>query len=349
LGDITAWEAYRWPAVLLAAMLLIAAGISLITGVDGSGIFLPYLATWASLTLIAALVGIFVEVAKLAPRRADRPLKTALAIVARRERVFLLPALIFPIFLGGYTWAKTSIPFLVGYPLEEFWADIDRLVLGSDAWQIAHNLSDPTTGPLWTFFYAVIWGLGLAFTGPLVVACASHRFAATFFTALMLSWTIGGVGLAYALSAAGPVFAHLADPTLATRFAPLHTELLSTLGQDNIILRSQRILAAGMEFKSGIKGGGVSAMPSMHIATATIFLMAARKTLWLMPAAIFLALTFFGSIYTGYHYAVDAVVAAAVAVICWAIAEKLVNPSVIVDQRPSVSTAVALADCRTGG
>ena len=40
-------------------------------------------------------------------------------------------------------------------------------------------------------------------------------------------------------------------------------------------------------------------------------------------ALLFWALTFFGSIYLGYHYAVDAPVAAVVAVGCWIMARKL--------------------------
>jgi membrane-associated phospholipid phosphatase len=86
---------------------------------------------------------------------------------------------------------------------------------------------------------------------------------------------------------------------------------------------SQRYLAAGMNVKIALKGGGISAMPSMHIATATILIIAARRTIWLPVSIAFWLMTFFGSVYLGYHYAVDAPVAAAVAALCWIAARQL--------------------------
>ena len=88
-------------------------------------------------------------------------------------------------------------------------------------------------------------------------------------------------------------------------------------------MKSQRYLAAGMTSKIALKGGGVSAMPSMHMATATLLVIAAWRTRWLWLALLFWALTFFGSVYLGYHYAVDAPVAAAIAIPCWIAASRI--------------------------
>jgi hypothetical protein len=311
------------PLLLLAAMLVLAASLSWVTGVDGSRVFLPYVATWAAATLLAVLVWVFVEVARLMPTKADGPLRIVIGSMRERQSLFVLPAVIFPIFIGAYTWAKCSIPFAVGYGWERTWADADRFIFGTDAWVIAHALSPAWAAPAWTFFYAVIWGFALVFSGALIGCFASRRLTATFYTSLMLSWLIGGILLAYLLSAAGPVFAHLADPALGPRFAPLRADLSALLGQDNLVITSQRYLAAGMNMKIAAKGGGISAMPSMHIATATICVLAARGKRWFWPALLFLALTFFGSVYLGYHYAVDAPVAAVVALPCWMFASKL--------------------------
>jgi hypothetical protein len=264
-----------------------------------------------------------VEVARLAPTRADNPLRTVVGRTGECQSLFVLPALIFPIFLGAYTWAKCSIPFAVGYGWERTWADADRFIFGTDAWVLAHALSPVSLAPAWTFFYAVVWGFALLFSGVLIGVFANRRATATFFTALMLSWLIGGTLLAYLLSAAGPVFAHLADPGLQPRFAPLRAELSALLGQDDLVVTSQRYLAAGTNVKVALKGGGISAMPSMHIATAIICLLAARGTRWIWLALLFLALTFFGSVYLGYHYAVDAPIAAIVAALCWTFARQI--------------------------
>ena len=303
--------------------IILAAAIASVTGVDGSLAFAPYLGAWASLTLLSLLVWIFVQVARLALLRADQPLQIVALDLKQRLPQALIPALVFPLFLGGYTWAKSSIPFAVGYGWEEYWADADRLIFGADAWRLPHSSLSPSLARAWTFFYAVIWGFALAVSGTLIAAFASRRFTAVFFTAMMLSWLIGGTVIAYSISAAGPVFAHLADPDLAARFQPLRAELVRILAKDDLVLLSQRYLELGSSAKVAVKGGGISAMPSMHIATATVLILAARRTWWLPVAALFWVMTFIGSVYLGYHYALDAPVAAAVAVLCWTFAQKL--------------------------
>jgi membrane-associated phospholipid phosphatase len=115
----------------------------------------------------------------------------------------------------------------------------------------------------------------------------------------------------------------LVDPALGPRFAPLRADLSAALGQDNLVVISQRYLAAGMNVRIALKGGGISAMPSMHIATATICVLAARGTRWFWLALLFLLMTFFGSVYLGFHYAVDTPVAAVVALLCWMITGEL--------------------------
>lgn len=341
MDDISTAQALKWPTLLALAMLAIAATISRATGVDGSRVFLPYLSTWAAVSVLAVLSWIFVEVAKLAPTGADRPLQQVASRLARPLQLVALPAVLFPLFLGAYTWAKCSIPFAVGYGWERTWADADKLLLGSDAWELAHAAMPAAAAYSWTFFYAVVWGFVLVFSGALIAAFASRRHAATYFTAMMLSWLIGGIGFAYAIPAAGPVFAHLVDPALGARFATLRADLVAMLGEDNLVLLSQRYLAAGMKVKVALKGGGVSAMPSMHIATATVLVMAAWRTRWVWPAIAFLALTFFGSVYLGYHYAVDAPVASVIAIGCWFAARWLYGSRVGANDLGSPGLAIA--------
>jgi len=312
------------PCALLVIMAAAAVGVGQHTGVAGSRVFVPYLGAWASLTLLAVLSWFFAKVAALAPQRADRPLQLVVREFSRRRMSGLcISAVIFPLFLGFYTWAKTSIPLAVGYSWEETWADADRWLFGADAWRIPHSLIPPAMASAWSFFYAVVWGIALAATGAVVAAFACSSFAARFFTALMLSWLIGCFLLAFLIPAAGPVFAHLANPAFEPRFEPLRNTLVELLGTEDIVLKSQRYLAVGYGANVAVKGGGISAMPSMHIATATIFICAACRTPWLWLAVPFWALTFVGSIYLGYHYVVDTPVAVAVAIPCWLLARQM--------------------------
>lgn len=322
-GDISIQRALVVPLGLTIVMVALAAAIGLRTGVAGWRVFGPYLGAWAACTLLSVLFWMFVQVAILFPSRAENPVGKLAARIHEPLKLAPLPAVIFPLFLGGYTWAKSSIPFAVGYGWEATWANADRAIFGMDAWRWAHGLMPDAVAPAWTLYYAMVWGFALVFSGTLVAAFASRRFTATFFTALMLSWLIGGIGLAYAFSAAGPVFAHLADPALGGQFDPLHAELARLLASDDLVLKSQRYLEAGASVKVAVKGGGISAMPSMHMATATILICAAWRTKWLSLALLFWVMTFFGSVYLGYHYAVDAPVAAAVAVACWTAAGRV--------------------------
>jgi hypothetical protein len=309
--------------MLTLATIAVAAAISLRTGVSGWRAFAPYVGVWTASTLLTVLIWIFVQVAMLLPTRADNPVREVMRRVKESVRLAYLPAIIFPLFLGAYTWAKCSIPFAVGYGWEAFWANTDHRIFGEDAWRWAHAMLPDFLAPVMSFFYAIGWGFAFVFSGTLISAFASRRFTAIYFTALMLSWLLGGIFVAYEISAAGPAFAHLNDPMLAGRFGPLRAELIDSLGRDDIIIRTQRYLAAGVNAKIAIKGAGISAMPSMHIATATICLLAARGSRWFWLALLFLLLTFFGSIYLGYHYAVDAPVAAIIAVICWKVADRI--------------------------
>lgn len=323
MDDISIRKALAMPSLLAAVSIAVAALASLQTGVSGGQAFLPYVSAWSATSLLALLMWVFVEVARLAPSGAARPLHKVALRLKEPARILLLPAFIFPLFLGGYTWAKSSIPFAVGYGWEKFWADADYLWFGMDAWRWSHAIMPAIFAPAWSFFYAAIWGFSLLLSGVAISVFSSRRFAATFFTAMMLSWLIGGIAMAYAISAAGPVFAHLADPDLAARFMPLRAELARILPHDDTILRSQRYLVAAMKGRVAVKGAGISAMPSMHIATVTILVLAAWRSAWIVPAVLFAALTFFGSIYVGYHYAVDAPVAVLVALLCWTAARRI--------------------------
>lgn len=323
VDDISVKRALAAPLLILGAMMTSAAVIASYTGVDGRLVFRPYLSGWATATLISVLIWALVETTRMAIRGADDPTRRLITGFARRYPLIIIPALIFPLFLGAYTWAKASIPFVVGYPWESFWADLDRTLLRDDGWRIAHAVMPATLARAWTFFYAYIWGFALVFSGALLAMFASRRTVAIFYTAMMLSWFIGGFVMAYALSAAGPVFVHLAEPSLIDRFAPLRAELLAVLGPDDVVLKTQHYLAAGIDTRIALKGSGISAMPSMHIASATIICLAALGTRWLPLALLFWGLTFVGSVYLGYHYAVDAPVAAAVAVACWTVASRI--------------------------
>jgi hypothetical protein len=313
------------PSVAITAVMLIAGILTAkFAGLSMEALVLPYFSSAGACTLLASLIVLFLEVVRLARFKAPEPLVRIRKRFLPRLPLLLLPALIFPAFLVGFTTTKSAIPFLVGYSWDSFFADADLLIFGSDPWRITHALFGSGSLWFWQWFYTVGWGAAFFFTAAAIPLYASRRFVGTFFAAMFLTWLIGGFCLAYAFSAAGPVFAHMFDPRLTMRFALLRTELASQLGNGPVGM-TQRYLASSVHSNVAVMGGGISAMPSMHLAAAAIYVIASRRTQWFYPSLLLWLIIFVASAYFGYHYWVDGLVGAAVAWICWKIAAGLVS------------------------
>jgi hypothetical protein len=341
MRDISLRDALLPPTILCGVMLLIAFWLSAISGVDGRKLFAFYLSVSLFVTFVCVVAWSLLEVGAMVVAHEGRPIEAIRRKIPTRLELIVLPCLIAPIFLAGFSTAKSAIPFVVGYPWEAFWAEADRAILGTDAWRITHAVLGPGLTAALAFCYAVVWNLSLILTKQFVAIYGGRRFVATFFTALLLTWIIGGCLMAYAVSAAGPVFAQLGDPSLAARFAPLHIQLNAVLVPDSAVLRTQAYLAeiAGNRMAAG--GGGISAMPSMHVAEMAILVLAARGTRWVWPAITLWLLIFVGSIHFGYHYALDGVAGTLIALLCWKAAEAhFARAAVRSRETPIAATAV---------
>ena len=282
---------------------------------------LSYILTGTAFTLLAGLIFAFVQFVGLARGRADQPLSVVLGRLRTRLPLLLLPTLLWPLLLAGYTTAKMSIPLIVGYGWDGFWADADRLVFGRDAWVLSIPLVEWAPVRAWEWIYSAGWGVVLFTWLAATPFVMSKKRLGIAYVTTFASWLIGGCLLAYATSAAGPVFAHLVDPALGDRFLPMRQHLASALSPDGPIRQSQKVLALALEKHIAMPAAGISAMPSMHLAMTTIYVLAARRTLWVVPACAFWLIIFIGSAYFGYHYWVDGILAAILAIVCWKAAE----------------------------
>ena len=123
------------PAALCAIMMAIAAVTITAASIDAR----PLLSTFQCTTvaLLCALSFNFIDVTKLAFLRADNPIPETKAQIKERAPLLILPALVHPVFLIGYTASKCTIAFLVGYTWDAFWANADRAIFGNDAWRLA--------------------------------------------------------------------------------------------------------------------------------------------------------------------------------------------------------------------
>jgi membrane-associated phospholipid phosphatase len=173
---------------------------------------------------------------------------------------------------------------------------------------------------LWFFFmwYSIVFSV---FMGS---KASRWRYSIAFF----LCWILVGSLAAYLLASAGPCFYDLAFHD--TRFSDLMDHLRRSdaalrqispyLGLQS--LRIQDILWSGFVAHKDEFGAGISAMPSMHVTMSCVMALGAYQIS--KPAGrvmtVFAVMIWIGSIQLGWHYAMDGIVGAAMALAIWQLA-----------------------------
>ena len=326
-------------AAFCLLMVGAAAAVAAMAGVDGRHLVLDYLLPAAALALVLVLAWAFATVISLARMQAPAPLAELRKRLPARLELLVLPVVVTPIFYAAFTTAKSGLWRLTGYRWDRAFTDLDATIFGTDPWRLTHALLGPGSTQALEIFYTAAWGLGLACTNILVAMNAPRRLVGVYFLATFSCWFLNGFVLAYLLSSAGPVFAHLSDPALAARFAPMVESLDRLLDPNSPIRLSQAYLYSAVDSAVLVRGGGISAMPSMHIASIAVLVMAARGSRWIWLALPSLILTWIGSVHFGYHYAIDGLLAVPVAIVCWKCAERVFADARL-DAAPDVSVAL---------
>jgi membrane-associated phospholipid phosphatase len=268
------------------------------------------------------LMLVFVSVARSALAKREKPLVIAWNELKPRVGLFAWCLLGFPLYMAAYSAVKSGIGPITGFNFDPLFTNVDAAIFGEDAWKPVHAIIGPFASVV-DFLYFNLWVSMLFYATPLAAAFASRERAAVLIVARTATWFVGGVILAYALNSTGPIFVHLVDPDLGTRFAPLRSALLNELPDGAMFVRVPAYLEYVTRSGSGAfgPGGGISAMPSMHVAQAVLYVMFARRTKLLWPSVAFALIIYLGSVYSGLHYAIDGIVAGALAVLCWKLSE----------------------------
>lgn len=224
-----------------------------------------------------------------------------------------------PFFMSTFGSLKVAIPRIRPF---------DRDLLFHD-WDVALHAGPPFewTLPLFgsvagTVFLNVLYNLWIFLLFSILIWQAftlERRTRMRFLISFVLTWILGGVVLATWLSSVGPCFwgGLLGEPD---PYAPLMDHLYGVHGQTHLwAIDVQQQLWAAYQTQSIETVAGISAMPSMHVATSTLFALLG----WARHRALGVALTIFalfigvGSVHLGWHYAVDGYVGAAVAGGIW--------------------------------
>lgn len=283
----------------------------------------------ASLIMCASALAVWsvIQFVGLVREKSDNPSRVMWERLKPKLPRLALPAFILPLFLACYTAIKASLYSIVGFRYDALFASIDSAIFGQDPWRLTHALLSPNMGLALAIVYTAVWIAVLGYSKAFIAMFGSPRTIARFYIGMMLTWFVGGFFGAYLMSAAGPTFIEFNG--LEWRFAELKLALLQTYGASSPFVETAGYLQSTLDTSATFDGGGISAMPSMHIAACSIYVFAAKGTRWFWPAVTFLGVIWFGSVYSGYHYAIDGPVAFLIALVCWKLAERFVEAYVI--------------------
>ncbi|TAL40294.1 MAG: hypothetical protein EPN97_00150 [Alphaproteobacteria bacterium] len=174
---------------------------------------------------------------------------------------------------------------------------------------------------LWFVMMYLVLGYNLFLDGNL-------RRRLQFIWGFLLSWVaLGSLGATY-FSSVGPLFFHDFYPNHLNMYADLVRHFQDKGPHDFFIAYNSRTLLLGWSRNEQLVNiNALSAMPSMHIAVAWLAVLYARglSRRWFAAACVFCALIFLGTIYFGFHYALDSYVSIAAVTLVWWITGRLLK------------------------
>ncbi|PRY23794.1 PAP2 superfamily protein [Aliiruegeria haliotis] len=210
-------------------------------------------------------------------------------------------------FMTAFGLLKVLMPDIVPFYADPALADFDSWLHGGvDPWRLTHDWAaslpmrwiEPLYFPVWT---------SLTLFMPAILALLDRDEARVrrFLLLWAFAWIVVGNVFALGGLSVGPVFY---DRLLGgDRFADLTTAIDNGIFTSPLFEIVQDSLWRFYVDGEQILGSGISAFPSVHVATACVtMLYLCERFPWLAPVGIvYLAAIQFLSVFSGYHYAVD--------------------------------------------
>ena len=338
---IATLRGHLWLIALAEIYIIAAYGIALLLGRPGSISFLGYESAFAMATPVVC--GAFLIGRTMYLMIVMRPRHLARAIIDDLSSNFLtqerllqgLPiVIVLPLFNSACTLMKTLIPVLHPYDWDATLSRWDQMLhFGFAPWRI---LAPVMATPLMTNAANIVycfWFFGLAgLWFWQAFALRDRLLRMQFFIAYMACFIVLGNIAATMLASGGPCFyGRLIDGP--DPYAPLMQYLhqASLHSHVNISVRLQNMLwnyyASGGE---GV-GAGISAMPSMHVAGATLFALLGWRTNRFLGIALSVnvGLILIATVFLGWHYAVDGYAAIVGTVAIWWIVGAIIQRTTV--------------------
>ena len=237
---------------------------------------------------------------------------------------FLTVYVLMPMFKSAFASYKQTIPLVQAFTWDPALMNLDYTIhFGHHPWRLLESLLDfplimraidsAYMGWFYLLFLSCLW---MAWT-------PRRDLRLRYLISTLLVWILVGSVLATVFSSAGPCFYSTVVSDSQDPFAPLMQRLweISESGRGNYLYAvfNQAGLLEGQITNSWGPFGGISAMPSLHLAMATLFALLAfeiRKWLgWVFVG--YAALIQIGSVILGWHYASDGYAGIILAALIW--------------------------------
>jgi len=214
-----------------------------------------------------------------------------------------------------------------GFPLDALIANLEhRLLFGHDAWEVTHALFGALLPTLILDMAYAIWlPIMFLFPAAVVIAIRDQTVRGRLVGTWVVPWIVIGSLGAWGLASAGPCyFNELIGPHAG--YVRLHDALIALdrqaarYGLHIQALHFQEMLRLSQGGPL-VFASGISAMPSMHVAMATLFVIGAFQHSGKIGWCFFgyALMIWLASIHLGWYYASDGLLGAAMMTGLWAL------------------------------
>ena len=255
-------------------------------------------------------------------RRAWRSLRSDTLTTEYLANVVIV-FLVAPVGLSAFSAAKQAIPFIHPFSWDERIAAWGAAIRGgTHLWvSLQPFLAHPSITVAMDWFYHRFWAVLLLSAFACGAWFRPSALRRQYLLSFVLVFLFVGTVAALALSSAGPAYyARVVGPSSPDPYAPLLSYLQSVNARDGLLaVRGQEGLWYAYTHDVEALGFGVSAMPSVHVASATLIALFGFGIA--RPIGVVLALiavcVFVASVALGWHYALDGYVGAILAYCIW--------------------------------